>query len=233
MKAPQRIEKSRKHDFRLGFFSQLRPRALRDLGAIKLSTYSAREILFMERQAARGIYVLCAGDVMLSVSSSQGKTLILHIAKPGDVLGLVPALCGTLHEATAETLTACQLAFVPRLAFLRFLAKHPEAYADVAGQLSSQYQLACEQLRNLALSTSAPEKLAKLLLDFAMEGQRIGKGTHIKVPLTHEKIAECIGTTRETVTRTLLEFKSRRLAELRGRTLVIEDHQGLEKFVTF
>lgn len=232
MKTPYSIEKNRKHDSRLGFFPQLRPRALKDLDAIKLCSYSARAILFMERQAPRGVYLLCAGDVKLSVSSSEGKTLVLNIAKPGDILGLVPILYGTPHEATAETLAFCELAFVPRGAFLRFLTRHPEAYEVVADQLSSQYQLACEQLRNLALSASAPEKLAKLLLDFAMAGQRTRKGAQMRFPLTHEKIAEFIGTTRETVTRTLAEFKSRRLVELRGRTLVIEDCRGLEKFVT-
>lgn len=115
---------------------------------------------------------------------------------------------------------------------MRFLAKHPEAYPVIAGQLGSHYQVACEQLRNLGLSASAPGKLAKLLLDFAVTGQQTKEGTRIKLPLTHEEIAEFIGTTRETVTRTLSEFKSQHLVELRGSSLIIEDREALEEFVT-
>ena len=84
----------------------------------------------------------------------------------------------------------------------------------------------------MGLSASAPEKLAKFLLDFAVSGQQTKEGTRVKLPLTHEEIAEFIGTTRETVTRTLSEFKSHHLVELRGSTLLIEDREALEEFVT-
>lgn len=216
-----------------GFFCQLQQAALKDLNAIKFSsTYPGGAVLFIEKQTARGVYVICEGEVKLSISSSEGKKLILRIAKAGEVLGSSSALSGTLHEFTAETLRPCQVAFIPRDAFLRFMSKHPEAYPIVASQLGSQYQVACEQLRNLGLTASAPEKLAKLLLDFAVTGQRTKEGTRVKLPLTHEEIAEFIGTTRETVTRTLSEFKSQHLVELRGSTLVIENREALEEFVT-
>lgn len=216
-----------------GFFCQLSAAALKDLDAIKFtSAYPAGAVLFIEKQTARGVYVLCEGEVKLSISSSEGKRLILRMTKPGEVLGLVSALSGAPHEVTAETLRPCQVAFIPRDAFLRFISKHAEAYPLVAGQLGSQYQVACERLRNLGLSASAPEKLAKLLLDFSVRGQQTKEGTRVKLPLTHEEIAEFIGTTRETVTRTLSEFKSHHLVELRGSTLVIENRKALEEFVT-
>jgi CRP/FNR family transcriptional regulator len=216
-----------------GFFCQLPQAALKDLNAIKFtSAYPAGAVLFIEKQTARGIYLLCEGEVKLSISSSEGKKLILRITKPGEVLGLVSAGAGKSHEVTAETLRPCQVAFIPRDAFLQFLSKHPEAYPIIATQLGSQYQVACEQLRTLGLATSAPEKLAKLLLDFATTGQQTKEGTRIKLPLTHEEIAEFIGTTRETVTRTLSEFKSQHLVELHGSTLVIGNREALQEFVT-
>jgi CRP/FNR family cyclic AMP-dependent transcriptional regulator len=216
-----------------GFFCQLRPAALQDFDAIKFSSsYPEGATLFMEKQNPRGIYILCAGEVKLSISSSEGKTLILRIAKPGEVLGLMPALAGTPYEVTAETLRPCQVAFVRRDAFVRFLAQHPEAYQAVIAQLSSHYQIACEQLRTVGLSTSAPEKLAKLLLDFSATGQQTKQGTRVRFPLTHEEIGEFIGTTRETVSRTLSEFRNEHLIELRGSTLTIQDRSGLENLVS-
>ncbi len=215
-----------------GFFSQFQPAALKDLDGIQfISAYPAGSVLFIEKQTSRGVYVLCEGEVKLSVSSSEGKRLILRIAKAGEVLGLVSALSGTPHELTAETLRPAQVAFIPRDAFVRFLTRHPEAYPVVAAQLGSHYQLACEQLRTLGLSTSAPGKLAKLLLDFAVSGQQTKQGTRIKLPLTHEEMAECIGTTRETVTRTLGDFKSQHLVEQHGSTLLIGNREALEELV--
>ncbi|MBZ5541060.1 MAG: Crp/Fnr family transcriptional regulator [Acidobacteriia bacterium] len=216
-----------------GFFCQLSVAALDDFDAIKsLSVYPEDAVLFLEKQEARGIYVLCAGQAKLSISSSEGKTLILRIARPGEILGLLPALLKIPHEVTAETLHPCQVAFIRREDFLRFIEKHPEANHNVVREMGSYYQAACEQLRTLGLSASAPERLAKLLLHWSAEGQKTREGTQIKLPLTHEEIAEFIGTTRETVTRTLSDFRTRHLVALQGSTLNIPDRAALASFVS-
>jgi CRP/FNR family transcriptional regulator, cyclic AMP receptor protein len=194
------------------FFCQLTQPALRDLDSIKYtSTYPQGAVLFVETQAARGIYVICSGQVKLSVSSSEGKTLILRIAKPGEVLGLTAALADTPYEVTAEVLRPCEVAFVRREDFLRFLAQHPEVYRSVLAQVGSQYQTACEQIRTLGLANSVTEKVAKLLLDWSAGTPEAKAGARTKLPLTHEEIAEFVGTTRESVTRTLSDFKRRQL----------------------
>ncbi len=212
-----------------GFFCQLSAPALKDFNAMKSpATYPAGALLFMEKQGPRGVFVLCAGQVKLSISSSTGKTLILRIAKPGEILGLMAAMSDSPYEVTAETLHPCQVAYVRRDDFLRFIAKHPEVYQGVVKQLSTLYNGACEQLRTVGLSASAPEKVARLLLDWSTDAKDSKQGTPIKLPLTHEEIAEFIGTTRETVTRTLSQFKSQQLVALDGSTLMISNRPALE-----
>jgi len=216
-----------------GFFCQMTPAALREFDAIKsVSAFPEGAVLFLEKQSPRGIYMLCAGQTKLSISSSEGKTLILRIARPGEILGLMPALMNMPHEVTVETLHPCQVAFVPREEFLRFVRKYPEAYQNVVRELGSDYHAACEQLRTLGLSASAPEKLARMLLDWSAGGKETRGETHVSLPLTHEEIAEFIGTTRETVTRTLSDFRSRHLAALEGSTLKIPNRAALEDFVS-
>jgi CRP/FNR family transcriptional regulator, cyclic AMP receptor protein len=212
-----------------GFFCQLSTPALKDFNAVKSqATYPAGALLFLEKQDPRGVFVLCAGQVKLSISSSAGKTLILRIANPGEILGLMATMSGSPYEVTAETLHPCQVAFIRRDDFLRFVAEHPEAYQGVVQQLSMLYSKACEQLRTVGLSASAPEKLARLLLDWSPDAKGADQGIPVKLPLTHEEIAAFIGTTRETVTRTLSEFKSRQLVALQGSTLMISDRPALE-----
>ena len=212
-----------------GFFCQLAPAALTDFNSVRsTATYPDGAVLFLEKQDARGVFVLCAGEVKLSISSSAGKTLILRIAKPGEILGLMAVLSDLPYEVTAETLRPCQVAFIRRDEFLELLAKHPEMHQGVVRQFSALYSGACEQLRTVGLSASAPEKLARLLLDWSSDGKKTKEGTQVKLPLTHEEIAEFVGTTRETVTRTLSEFKTKNLVTLQGSTLVISNRTALE-----
>jgi CRP/FNR family transcriptional regulator, cyclic AMP receptor protein len=211
-----------------GFLCHLAPTAAKEFESIKYySIYPAGSMLFLENEPARGIYLLCSGDVKLSVSSPGGKTLILRIAKPGDVLGLTANMSAAPYEASAETLHPCQITFVRREDFLNFVNKYPEVYQAITHQMSGQYALACEQLRTVGLSTSAHEKVARLLLHWSYEGKQTTEGTQIKVPLTHEQIAECVGSTRETVTRTLSEFKSKHFVMFKGATMTITNPAAL------
>jgi len=212
-----------------GFFCQLSAAALKDFSDVRTtSTYPGGAVLYIEKQDPRGVFVLCAGEVKLSISSSGGKTLILRIVGPGEILGLMAVLANTPYEVTAETLHPCQVAFVRREDFLRLLAKYPELHQGVVKQLTTLYSGACEQLRTVGLSASANEKVARLLLDWASTGKPTQTGTQIRVPLTHEEIAEFVGTTRETVTRTLSEFKNKHLVVLQGSTLTIANRPVLE-----
>ena len=215
-----------------GFFSQFPPALIKDFDEIESTAiYPKGALLFMEKEDPRGVFVLCEGDVKLSISSSEGKTLIMRVAKAGEILGLMATLSGSPYEVTAETLHPCQVAFVRREDFLRFIAKHAEASQSVVRQMSAQYQGACEQLRTVVLSASAHEKLARFLLAWSAGTQATKEGTRIKLPMTHEEIAEFIGTTRETVTRTLSDFKVRHLVAIQGSTLTIPSRAALENFV--
>jgi CRP/FNR family transcriptional regulator, cyclic AMP receptor protein len=214
-------------------FCRLSPKARKDFDALKSSTvYPAGAVLFLEKQDARGVFVICQGEVKLTISSSEGKTLILRIAKAGEILGLMAVLSGIAYEMTAETLHPSQIAFVRRADFVRFLAQHADAYEGVVRQLSSNYHRVCEQLRTVGLSASAPERLARLLLEWSSDAEETQFGARIKLPLTHEEIAECIGSCRETVTRTLSDFRSKRLVTLKGSTMFIPNRAALEDFVT-
>lgn len=193
-------------------------------------SYPSNVLLFSERDPAQKVFVVLEGEVKLSINSRDGRRLILHIAKKGEIVGLASALSGRACEMTAETLYPAKLAVLSRRDFLAFLLRHPEAYQTLVEELSHQFTKACEQLRNLGLSSTAPEKLARLLLDWSENGQTNETGTRFHFSLTHQEIGEFIGATRETVTRTLSEFKSRQLITFHGATLTIPNKIALESY---
>jgi CRP/FNR family transcriptional regulator, cyclic AMP receptor protein len=212
-----------------GLFCNLPGEVLDDIAAAKHSfTYPQGTFLFFENESNRGIHILCSGQVKLSISSNAGRTLILHISTPGEVIGLASTLAGTPYEATAEVLQSSTVSFLRREDFLRLCKTHVELNAAVIRQLSSQYSSACEQLRTIGLSASAPQKMARLLLSWSRAGRETNEGIRVNVPLTHEQIAECLGSSRETVTRTLSDFKSRHLISLRGASMLIPNPAALE-----
>ena len=208
----------------------LSPAALKAFESIKYATaYPKGAVLFVEGQSPRGIFVLCKGRVRMSICATDGKTLILQIAEPGEVLGLSATVSGKPYELTAETVGPCQVNFVKREDFLRFLKGHNDACLRVAEQLSAKYNSACRDVRALGLSHSAIEKLAKLLLEWsAKEGQATKAEPRLKLPFTHEEIAQMINTSRETVTRLLADLKRRQILQAKGSTLLIRNKAALK-----
>ncbi len=214
-------------------FCNLPPHTVQELETIKYTTaYPKGAVLFVEGQVARGVFILCRGRVKLSICSSDGKTLILKIAEAGEVLGLSASISGKPYELTAETLDPCQVNFVKREDFLRFLREHNEVCLRVAEQLSEKYNSACHEIRSLGLSHSAAEKLAKLLLEWSTKNGGVRQPDRMTLTLTHEEIAQMIGTSRETVTRLFADFKKRQLIQLKGSTLVIRNRAALQSLVS-
>jgi CRP/FNR family transcriptional regulator, cyclic AMP receptor protein len=212
-------------------FCYLPAQALQAFETIKYTTaYPKGAVLFVEGQVPRGIFVVCQGTVKLSISATDGKTLIVKIADPGDVLGLGATVSGKPYEFAAETMGPCQVNFVERDDFLRFPKEHPDTCFRVIEQLSEKYNVACHEMRFLGLAHSAEQKLAKWLVEWSSKKGEWGKQEpRIKLALTHEEIAQMIGTSRETVTRAFADLKKHKIALVKGSALVIRNKSALKK----
>jgi len=212
-----------------GFFCHLPKPVMEAFQPLKFTVaYPAGATLFVEGQVCRGIYILCKGRVKLSATSREGQTLIFKIAQPGEVLGLNATVSGSLHETTAETGRPCQLNFVKRDDFLKFLTEHGDACLHATIHLSRECQQAYQQLRSF-VTTSAPQRIARLMLDWSHDDSGMATAHGIRVALTHDEIGQIIGMSRETVTRTLANFRQQRIAELHGSTLAIQNMSAIQK----
>ncbi len=211
------------------FFCHLPRSAMEAFQLIKFTIgYPAGAILFVEGQPCRGIYMLCKGRVKLSTSSQDGQTLILKIAQSGEILGLSAVVLGVPYETTAETGQPCQLNFVKCSDFLKFMADHGDVCMQAAISMSHECQHAFEQLRSFTMSSSS-QRIARLILEWSQEDSGLAATHGIKVALTHEEIAQIIGMSRETVTRTLATFRQDGIATLRGSTLSIRNMSAIHK----
>jgi CRP/FNR family cyclic AMP-dependent transcriptional regulator len=218
-------------------FCDLSRDALLKLQNIKATAvYPKGALLCLEGQPPRGVFVLCTGRAKLSTTSSEGKSMILRIAQPGEVLGLTAVVSGTPYEGTVETLEPSQANFISQADFVRFLQEFPDVGLRVAKQLTHNCKCAYDEIRSLGLSNSAPEKLAKLILQWAEHPLELSpkrpNETAIRVTLTQEEIAQFIGASRETVSRVLSSFRKKGLLRIKGATWTIINKTGLKSLVT-
>jgi CRP/FNR family transcriptional regulator, cyclic AMP receptor protein len=215
-------------------FCNMSEGAVAALDSVKFTgLYPKGSLLFVEGEEPRGIFILCSGRAKLTTSSTEGKTLIVKIAEQGEVLGASATILGKPYEVSAETIEPSQLNFIKRDDFLKYLNTHAEACLHTAQQLSEKYHSAQREIRSLGLSQTTSEKLARLLLDWCERGgEQTTKGIRLKVLLTHEEIAQMIGTTRETVTRLLSDFKKKKIIDVKGSSMFVISKPQLEHLVS-
>jgi len=215
-------------------FCAMSPQSVKMLEQVKFTAmYPKGSLLFVEGEPARGVFVLCSGKVKLTTSSSEGRTLILRIAGAGDLLGASAVFLQKSYEMSVETIEPCQINFIRSEEFMAWIQNDREAMMSVARQLSGDYYAAQREIRSFGLAQTTTEKLARLVLDWCDQGgEKTASGMRLKVLLTHEEIAQMIGTTRETVTRLLTSLRSKKVIEVKGSTVNVMKMDALEAMVT-
>lgn len=178
--------------------------------------------------------MLRTGKAKLTTCSKLGKTIITRFADPGDVLDLNAVVSGRPYGASAEMMATGQVDFIPQDSVLRLMREHDGFALTVAEQLSASYYPLHDAVRSLGLANHPAERLVKLLLSWTSAGDAAGAKDHsFKLPLTHQEIADSIGSTRETVSKLFSELRRKHLLRSEGRELTITNRPELQRIVQF
>lgn len=195
---------------RPGWFCSLGSAVLADL-ELATSTISlpAQAPLFSQGEEARCLYLICGGYLKLTAGRAKDRQMIVRVAGPGSMLGLYAVLSHGVYEVSAESLTAAQLRPVERDRFHTFLRSHKEAQMRAVQCICQEYRFALQDACRIALAETVAARLGRLLLELAHQIGDHLEGGKFRYPLllTHEEMASMACTTRETVTRTLGQFR--------------------------
>jgi CRP/FNR family transcriptional regulator, cyclic AMP receptor protein len=195
---------------RPGWFCSLGSAVLADL-ELATSTISlpAQASLFTQGEDARCLYLICSGYLKLTAGRPEDRHMIVRVAGPGSMLGLYAVLSHGVYEVTAESLTPAQLRPVERERFLGFLRNHKEAQLRAVQCICQEYRFALQDACRIALAETVAARLARLIIELAHQiGEHTENGEYrFPLLLTHEEMASMTSTTRETVTRTLGQFR--------------------------
>ncbi len=195
--------------------------------------YRRRQVIHFADQPGDYVYLLCTGRVKIARVSDQGRELTLYLLEDGSLFGETGLLeAGETYEMMAETLEDSLIVAFRRsdiLAALQHSLPGTQALLKLVGERRMQAE---NQVADLVF-LEVPKRLAKLLLRLhdSQGGGRGRGGQMLKGKLTHQELANIIGSTRETTTLILNDFKRQGLIDFLGRKLLVMDRPGLEKLV--
>lgn len=207
--------------------------AIRASNMGNLNTLHGRgRVLFTEGEPARGIYILRTGRATVSISSSEGRVVMLRMAQAEDVLGLNSVLRNCPYETTVKTLEPCRTDFIPRAELINLMQGSPAGADAILKLLSREVTELTDRAKLLLLPQTVSGRLAKLLLEWSKEnGSDTSEMVRLDKVFTHEEIAQMICSSRETVTRLLSSLSRQQVIRITSDSILICDRVALEKLV--
>jgi CRP/FNR family transcriptional regulator len=188
---------------------------------VRWKTVSKSEVLFEEGQAADGFYLVESGKVKVYKLSADGKEHILHIVQPGNSFADAAIFGNGLFPAFAEALSDANLLFFPKTPFLNLLHQHSQLSINMIAGLSRHLRQFAMQIEDLTLR-DVPARLSRYLLQLSrsIDG-------HIELPLSKNQLASNLGTTSESLSRTLRKLIDEEVLQVKGRSIKILDSDRL------
>ena len=172
-------------------------------------TFDRDEEIFGEGESADFIYRVISGTVRSIRLLDDGRRLISAFYQPGDVFGLE---MGETHGATAEAVTGCEIALVKRIAVERAASQDHAAAGALWALTSRQLRDAQDHLVMLGRRNAA-EKVGRFLIDMV---RRSSAANVVQLPMSRLDIADYLGLTIETVSRTLTQMERDGVIAIQG-----------------
>lgn len=210
------------------FLQQLDPPELCELEALgRRELYARGDFVFSAGGAGRNVYFLRSGRVKIYQPSDSGREVILWFCLPGEIFGLAEVARGGGRSVSALACEACEVLCVAQDLFKGFVEARPRIALLSMQVLSSRLRLLGEMHANL-VSDDVDTRIAKLILRLAARhGVRHGSELRLTLPLTHQEIADMVGTRRQTVTSSLGNLRRRGVLAIDNHRLVIESEELL------
>ncbi len=206
-------------------FQDLSPSEMQHLEQVTaMVTTPKGRIFYQPEESSEVLFILKKGEVAVSRINEDGKKLVVSHLSSGSIFGEMGVLGQRMQQSYAEALTECLICVMSRSDVEQLLLKDPRIAMRLAQSLGNRLAQAEERLEEMAFKSVAA-RLAGLLLRLADESD--WRGRRMVTGLTHQQLAELVGSYRETVTLTLNEFRDAGLVEIGRRKIVLADEDEL------
>ena len=185
-----------------------------------MTTCRKGRVFYSPGEQSEVLFILKTGRVQISRMAEDGRKLTTAVLEPGAIFGEMPMLSQHMEDSTAEALDDCLICVMSRHDLEVMVSSNPRVALNIIHNLAGRVRDLESRLEMQAFQ-SVSERLAATLLRLAGDGSEIAGASH-------QQIGETIGASRETVTRTLGDFRSQGLIDLGRAHIVIKDRAGLE-----
>jgi len=188
--------------------------------------YRKNQIIFLEEETGNYMYLVLSGKVKVAKSAASGKETLLAIHRPGDFFGEMSLLDGKTSPATVSAIEDSKIISVSAADFHKHLLHNENVLLQIINVL-------CARLRQVwqtqSMSSSAADARIRLGIHQLAKkhGIRDAHGTIIDLKITHQELAEMVGTSRETVTRVLAHLRKKGIIEINQRRITLLNDEAL------
>src|SRR5690606_10020059 len=196
--------------------------------AVEIREIPRRQVIYLPGDPGDRVFFINGGRVKTSKVTRDGKELTLAYRGAGQVFGELAVVDGSPREEMAEAMKNAIITELPVEVFRELLMGDAALCFEFMAELGKRRRSLETKLEHLVFK-DVQAKLAALLLELGEEyGQENDVGLQIGLKITHQEMANLIGSTRETISLTLAQFKKKRLLNMNGRTVVLLDFEGLK-----
>jgi CRP/FNR family transcriptional regulator, polysaccharide utilization system transcription regulator len=182
------------------------------------------EQIFRQDQPVSHVMLICSGLVKLYKEVDPKKNVILKIVGPGSYIGIISAFYGNRYQHSASALEDTETLYVNLTDIKEVIGANGKYALHFLKHLSSEGILLIDKMINLS-KKQIPGRIAEILLFFSKE---VYHGNDFTLPLSRQELADLVSSTKESISRTLTEFKNDRLIDITDRKVILKSIDLLE-----
>ncbi len=201
----------------------------------KLIELKRKKILYKQHEKVEGVYLLKSGILKVFRTDLNGNSQILFFYRPGEFFGYQPIFGNLLHPIGVAAIEDCEILVIDKNIFIEITQSSTTLCNELLKGYSSEYTVFVNRM-NICSQIGKRERLALLLLVLndkfrTINNQEIDFPAEIK--LTRTDLASFVGTSLENLIRMLNYFKEKKLIRVKGKSIFIENFDGLLAMITF
>jgi len=204
-------------------FTGLPPENLAELARLAITVRLPKNgSLFHEGEPSRGFYVVQAGAINVHRVNAAGKEQVIHIFRSGESFAEAALAAPTGYPADARAVEASTVLLFPKTPILALLGRRPDLALRMLGSMSVHLRVLVSALEDLTL-----KDVETRLLNWLVRHQRTAPGNVLALPGTKRVLAAELGTSSETLSRTLARLRDAGLIAVAARSITVRDHPAL------
>jgi len=225
------VENSKQALKNIAMFEDLKDEALEKIAGIAIERdYRKNMIIFMEGEKGEAFYFIKKGKVKISKASQDGREIIISILGEGDAFAEVTLFSKNPYPATAEVIEDSKIGIIRNEELEKLVKENADIALELIKLLNSKLMYAQRKIKNLGLNDTFIRTIQELIKLALKYGNETSKGLELDLNLSRQQLAGLVGTSRETISRTLSQLKKEKVIDIDRKAIVIVNMDKLKEW---